>query len=146
MVEANLDAALEMANKWREVSGQEILSAWIPSTPREPNVCLLARAFNRNCAIRYESMGADSSYPMVGSNHRGRQMISGEGIIDFYPTSFDPTDPFDPREQAEENAKLFAETFGLKVRHSYAVVLPDEIALVAWEFDHGAYAELEDRE
>lgn len=138
-VEANLEAAFELANKWREESGQDILAAWLPSHPVDGKKCLLARAFNLNCDVGYHRDDANSnSEDVVGTAYpwsnihnynstRGlSQMISGSGTIEF---------------DEPEDAALFAEITGYELFNENTVALPDEIALVAWEFDNGQYRE-----
>lgn len=138
-VQANLEAAFELANKWREASGQEILAAWLPSEPVNSKTCLLASAFNLSCSVGYMREDAkENSDEVVGTPYPWKnisntthqpglaQMISGSGVIDF---------------QKEEDATLFAEVSGYEQTNAYVVALPDEITLVAWEFDNGQYQE-----
>lgn len=133
-VEANLEAAFDMANKWREASGQEILSAWIPSRVGDANHCLLASAFNKHCGVYYNYVYVDQKTVPdtegVGDVHthddREVQMEAGTGYVVF--------------SDAADVAK-FAHATGWSQISTVAVQLPDEIALVAYEFDHGAYSE-----
>lgn len=138
-VHANLEAAFELANKWREASGQDILAAWLPSHPVNAKTCLLASAFNLNCAVGYMRRDAKvNSDEVVGTAYNWAnidntsdqdglaQMDSGSGVIDF---------------NTEEDAALFAKVSGFQQANAYVVELPDEIALVAWEFDNGQYQE-----
>lgn len=132
-VVADLDAAFEMANKWREVSGQEGLTVWIPSVPEDSENCLLARAFNKYCRVDYNEASIGGVILTVGENAEDRAfaMASGTAILAFTEL---------------EDAQLFADTFGLDINKenkisSAEVSLPDEIGLVAYEYDQGEYSQ-----
>lgn len=126
----NLDAAFAMANKWREASGNNILSAWMPAVKGDANACLLARAFNSQVEVGYESTRHDQPGAIGEPNRRSYdpdseyQMLSGSGIAFFLD---------------EATAEHFAEVTGFELNDTEdcAVRLPDEIALVAWDFDNG---------
>src|SRR6185436_7128960 len=120
-VKANLEAAFELANKWREASGQEILAAWLPSEPVNSKTCLLASAFNLNCDVQYtredadETSGVGNKYPWsnIGNTLTETglaQMTSGSGNIDF---------------DEESDATLFAEVTGFEKINDWVVALPD---------------------
>lgn len=135
-VVANLDAAKEMANKWREHSGQEIMDAWFASIPNDAAGCLLARAFNLDCEVNYRTVS--DRYPDewrlgVGSSKIERlgekvKMRSGSSYVFF-----------DDYKDAEKFLKLFnSSQYG---ENKHTVILPDEVGLVAWEFDLGNFSE-----
>ena len=121
---ANLKAALKVANKWREASGQNILSAWLPAVPVHSHKCLLARAFNKNASVSYTSTTAREDG--VGISYGGKQMERGSGRITL---------------RTHPDSVLFAKVTGYELGHYDQVRLPDEIALVAWEFDAGEFSE-----
>lgn len=132
----NLEAALKLANKWREASGQDILSAWLPSVVADTNQCLLARAFNRHCDVGYEIVDYKHEHyeeygvgpEMFSGLGRKRKMRARSGYIEFID---------------RDDVEKFAEATGLESHspESYSFILPDEIALVAFEFDHGMHQE-----
>jgi hypothetical protein len=134
---ASLDSVKELANKWREATGQDIMAAWFPSTPGSSSKCLLARAFNLNCMVFYDSVEAHPEEEE--GNYIGRLVpierdpeglcwafVSGSGEIEF---------------ELENDAEQFAGVSGYERLGEKTVRLPDEVALVAWEFDNGSYSE-----
>jgi hypothetical protein len=133
-VKANLDAAFEMVGKYREATGQNILSAWLPSLPGEEEACLLARAFNKGCRVDYRTINATNpeyaSEAVGTTTSNGYAMRKGSGRIEF-----------SSKEEAAKFAKIFDREAYIGEEDYYYVELPDEVALVAWEFDHGAYDE-----
>lgn len=128
-VTPDIEAAKELANKWREASGQEIMAAWFPSQPIDEKKCLLARAFNLNCSVFYD-LAHDNDIDGIGR-------ITKQGIGSYKYREGSGTVTF----QLGCDATHFSEVTGLDLLDNYTVALPDEIGLVAYEFDNGSYSE-----
>lgn len=138
---ANLDSVKEVVNEWREATGQDIMAAWFPSQPGSAQKCLLARAFNLNCQVSYDSeLIAANAEPTIGKAYPPK-LDNGE-----FDTEADDKWAFTPDSgeiafELENDAEQFAGITGYERISERRVALPDEVALIAWEFDNGSYAE-----
>jgi hypothetical protein len=130
----NIIFAIDVANHLRLHFGEDIISDLPPSTPSDTNDCVLANAFNFNCRIDgasggkwYAMFDANTKFEHaeVLANYLGTELIKG---FNFYKTGSDDDD---------WNHPMHDKIPGCIEEHEVGVLLPEEIAKIAIDFDEG---------
>lgn len=104
--------AVEVANKLREIAGEDKVTDLLPGRPNMPTSCVLARTFNCSCKIErgfYSRLAGGSSHDYVAI---------------FYDEIY---------------AKALADQLSVQVTeddYKYYVLLPDNVGKIAREFDY----------
>lgn len=135
---ATADELMDFVNKIREAGGADVITAFFPSEPFSPKLCLIARALNFDCAVDTSSYG--SLWANVFTDWPTAKYFNGDTSSICYPDTHDAVWVMKVFHGNVTESRIKAQEIATKLKIKFIyneLFLPYEIRNAAYAFDAG---------